>query len=133
MSGFVLAESILTGILQDRKTPVVRFQLTSGDQPHPMFILRVNLAVEMYAWYVTMQKHLVEKVYVATTASMVSDGDRSIMVANSIEFHTSNPNVRVEVEQCCQDMMSGRWPHGWPGEVIQLPIKSLEKEERAVE
>ena len=125
MSGFVLANSILTGRLRDATTPVVRFQLTSGDQAHPMFILKLKLAVEMYAWYATMRERRLEKVYVAATASLYSDGERSVMVANNIDFHVSNPQIRVEVERCMQDMLSGRWTQGWPETEVGIPLKGL--------
>lgn len=122
MSGFVRAGSIQTGRLHNTQMPVVRFQVVSGNQPHPVFVLEVKLAVEVYAWYVTMQKHGLEKMYVAITASIVSSSETSVMVANNIDFHTSHPEVRLEVEKCKMDMLAGRSSLSWPDHIVKMPV-----------
>jgi hypothetical protein len=104
--------------------PVVRFQVVSGNQPHPVFVLDVKLAVEVYAWYVTMQTHKLDKVYAAVTASIISNDNTSVMVANGMDFHTSHPDVRVEVEKCWQEMLAGRSPYPWPERDVKVPVRA---------
>lgn len=123
MSGFVRGDSIQAGRFPKTEVPVVRFQIFAGNRPHPAFVTHIKLAVEMYAWYVTLRKYHVEKVYVAIGACVTSDGSKLAMVANYIEFHTSNPDVRAEVEKCKGDMLSGRSALLWPDRVIKTPLK----------
>ncbi len=125
MSGFVRANSIQTGRLYDTQMPVVKFQVVSGNQPHPVFVLEVKLAVEVYAWYETMRKHNLERVYVAVSASIVSNGEASILVANHLDFHTSNPEARTEVEKCTKIMLSGKSSAAWPEHTIRMPVQTV--------
>ena len=122
MSGFVRVNSIQTGRLYDTQLPVVKFQVVSGNQPHPVFVLEVKLAVEIYAWYEAMRRHQTEKLYVAISASIVSNDTASIMVANFIDFHASNPELRVEAERCREQMLAGKSSTSWPESVIKMPV-----------
>jgi len=122
MSGFVRVNSIQTGRLYDTQLPVVKFQVVSGNQPHPVFVLEVKLAVEIYAWYEAMRRHQTEKLYVAISASIVSNDTASIMIANFIDFHTSNPEIRVEADKRREQMLAGKSSANWPECVIKMPV-----------
>jgi hypothetical protein len=124
MSGFIRTNSIQTGRLYDTQMPVVKFQVVSGNQPHPVFVLEVKLAVEVYAWYEILRRRKTEKLYVAISASIVSNDTVSIMVANFIDFHASNPELRVEVERCREQMLTGKSSVLWPECAIKMPVQA---------
>jgi hypothetical protein len=128
ISGFVHADSIQAGLMSDNRTPVVRIQVVSGDQPHPVFILNRSLAVEFYAWYLCMSQCHTKKVYIASAASIYSNGTAMVLVANDVDFNTSNEKLRVEVGRCSQKMRTGRSDHQWPTDIIEFPLKAPSKE-----
>jgi hypothetical protein len=126
VSGFIPAESILAGWLPDKRTPIVSFEVVSGRLPYSVYIVDARLGMEMYAWKLGMNSLGMTRVHVVVEASLVSSGARATLVMQEADYHTSNPDLRLEVERCFSQMLAGRSPVQWPNETIRLPGKTLQ-------
>lgn len=125
MDGFISGVSIQPGFLPDGVTPVVMFEVVTGRIPYAVFIVDVALGVEMYAWKVGMRKLGMSRVHVTVTADLLASGLRSVLIMKEVEYHTSHPDLRAEVDRCTGEMMAGRSEHQWPDLIIKVPVKAL--------
>jgi len=125
MSGFIPADSILAGWLSDKKMPVVRFEVVCGKLSHPVFIVEAKPGVEMFAWKMSMRSLGANRVHVVVVSDVVSYGNVSALVTKEVDFHTSNPDLRVEVDRRFKEMLAGQSPLEWPERIIKMPVKVL--------
>lgn len=126
MSGFIMSHTFTAGRLKTSGMPVLLFQVMAGKVPHTIWVDDIKLAVNMYAWFLSMQKLGTETVDVSVSSNVVSSGLISALVADRVTFTPSDPRLRPEVDKCYGELLAGRSLHQWPDTVIEMPERSLD-------
>lgn len=122
LDGSLTCRSLQAGILAlpALPTPVVQFQVLAGLQSHPVWAFD-RLAVVVYA-YCQAAASLQAEVQVNVAGTLVSGQLLSLILAKSIEWHTSR-QVRVLGERTIAELTAdGPLPAVWPQNRLSLPI-----------
>jgi hypothetical protein len=119
--GYLVFDSVQAGMVKIgmSSAPVVRFNVVTGIQRHPVFALD-KLAIVIFSYCKAAQELCMNDTQLQTswTASWVSTDNYSNLVATHVEWHTS-PKVRVAAQRMLAEFESGR--PSWPNDLLFFP------------
>lgn len=123
ISGTILTDTCDLGIFPTLEipTPVCRLRVIAGVQSHPIWAID-NQALLIYSWVLQAQRHQIQKLEAVVSATLISDDDVSLVVADQSTFYNFSCIRDAAIRTYTELKKNNKWLEIWPQEVMTMPV-----------